>query len=294
MFDIKFLARSLAGNNLYIKSRRQYHSIRSGRQYCRIKHKIKQNFHVLTSSIRPLPNFIIIGAQKAGTTSLFAYITNHPAVAKSSKKEVRFFDVNFSKGVRWYRHHFPLNAALKEGIIAGEATPGYLYHPHAAKRIASIVPEAKLIVILRNPVDRAISQYWHEIRHGAENLSMQEAFKKEKERLDGERDYGYAHVHFSYLDRGIYITQIARYLNYFDRNQIHILKSEDLFRNTQAVFDKVAKFLKITSYKLPDTKPRNIGKYEKETKAKVREELQEYFQPYNAKLSDLKGLEVEW
>jgi hypothetical protein len=171
-----------------------------------------------------LPDFIIIGAQRCGTTSLYNYLTQHPLILSALRKEVHYFDNNFHKGVSWYQAFFPL-ISLRNGYakilsidnshLTGEATPYYLFHPLTPKRIAGLLPQVKLIVILRNPVDRAYSHFLHATRMGFETLSFKEAIAREAERvaaeearlLDDQSYYSFEHQRFSYIHRGIYHRQ---------------------------------------------------------------------------------------
>src|SRR6187200_1451927 len=136
-----------------------------------------------TARGRPLPDFLVIGAQKAGTTALYAYLRWHPGITGPSWKEVSFFDRHWWRGEAWYRGQFPLRAG---GRLVGEASPSYLFHPLAPERARSLVPDAKLIALVRNPVDRAYSQYQHAVALGREPLSFEDALAAEDERLVGE------------------------------------------------------------------------------------------------------------
>ena len=146
-----------------------------------------------TSGMRILPTFQVVGAQRSGTSSLYEYLVNHPLVGRSSVEEVHFFDSHFLRGLDWYQGHFPTRAraALTErrhgrAMIGGEATPYYMAHPLAIPRLAQTLPSSRLIVVLRDPVDRAYSHYQHEVALGAETLSFAEALDREDERLAGE------------------------------------------------------------------------------------------------------------
>jgi hypothetical protein len=162
-----------------------------------------------------IPRFIIIGAQRCGTTSLYSYLIGHPYVASALQKEIHFFDLNFKKGVSWYRTQFPQLG--EQGFITGEGSPYYIFHPHVPKRIFDTVPRAKLILLLRNPVDRAYSHYHHEVKLGVEPLSFEDAIDREEERLHGQGEkiiadesyYSFNHQHYSYLCRGVYAYQLT-------------------------------------------------------------------------------------
>ncbi|MBA3426416.1 MAG: sulfotransferase [Rubrobacter sp.] len=167
-----------------------------------------------------LPDFLIIGAQKAGTTFLYYLLCQHPYVAPTSEKELHFFDSQkFNKGEGWYRSNFPPPTSENgHKVITGEASPYYIYHPLAARRAAQVVPHARLIVLLRNPVDRAYSDYQNRLREGNEFLGFEEAIEAEEERIKGEKekmlaDEGYSsasHRRHSYLARGVCTTTPGR------------------------------------------------------------------------------------
>jgi hypothetical protein len=179
----------------------------------------------LTAGRRTLPAFIIIGAQKAGTTSLYKYLRQHPNIVPALKKEVKFFDCNYDLGLDWYRSHFPYHSKLNGQKMTGEASPHYLFHPLAARRIANVLPEVKLIALLRNPVERAYSHYQLNVRRGREPLSFEQAIDKEEERLQGMREKIlagediplYNFLHYSYLAKGIYADQLQYWFAQFPR-----------------------------------------------------------------------------
>jgi len=187
-----------------------------------------------------LPNFIICGTQKGGTTSLYNYLKEHPQIYLPPKKEIHFFDLYFKRSIEWYRKHF-IGAESQRFKAIGEATPSYMYLEEVAERIHNTLPEVKLIFILRNPVDRAYSHYWHEVRLGYEWLSFEEAIKAEPERL--ARGDIISRLHYSYLDRGKYIIQIDRFRKYFSKDQMLIIIAEELWSNPEQVMRKVFEFL---------------------------------------------------
>jgi hypothetical protein len=295
--------------------KRKTHSILSTGAYNKILNryrKIMRTYRIMSSPWRALPNFIIAGAQKSGTTSLYRYLLSHPQIIgiyprRPDKqttwgKEVHYFDDNFDKPEWWYRFHFPLRLELiRKDSITGEASPEYLYHPRGAKRIASTVPDAKIIICLRNPVDRAISNYWHQVRLKNETLSMRKAFEKEEERIGKDKIsnneegffYNENRKKFSYLDKGIYADQVARYYKLFDRSQVLIIKSCKLFRDTQLTFNRVVDFLGISSYQLENIDKHNSGSYRK-VEHSLKKELKEYFKYHNQRLYDIIDVDSPW
>jgi len=167
--------------------------------------------------------------------------------------------------------------------------------------MAEVVPAARLIVLLRDPVDRAFSHYNHSIRVGIETLPFDEAVKKEKERLDGElekmiADEAYLsknHRHFSYVTRGYYVEQLKELSKFFPREQILVIKSEDLFRRTQETYEKILEFLGLELWTLKQTGPKNQGSYSKGGFA-LEAELRAHFRPYNEQLNDYLGVDLGW
>ncbi len=258
-------------------------------------------FHRATSPLRALPNFVIVGAMKGGTTSMFQYLAGHPQVHPPFRKEIKFFDIHYTKGLGWYRAHFPLWLKMKAPAVTGEATPYYLFHPLAAERMAKVLPKAKLIIMLRNPVDRAYSHYSHIRRVGREPLSFEDALAAEPDRLAGEADriisnpnYStFTHVHYSYLARGRYAEQLPRWLEYFPREQMLILPSDELTAAPAQVFQKALDFLGLDAWQPKDFGVFKRGSYDS-MPADTRKKLVEVFRPHNQQLYDLLGMKFDW
>lgn len=241
-----------------------------------------------------LPDAMIIGAQKAGTTSLFAYLEQHPSVSVSHTKEVHFFDTSSGKGEAWYRRQFEPRV---EGRTYIEASPYYLFHPRVPERARRVVPSAKLLVLLREPVARAFSNYQHQVQKGREPLTFEQAIRAEKERLGdseerlarGEIDYSFEHQHFSYLSRGFYAVQIERWLKHFPRDAMLILKAEDMFASPQSTFDEVCNFLGLRPFEIPDPTPRYQRDYEA-LSDEMRDELAKLYDEPNRRLAEMTGI----
>ncbi len=274
------------------------------------KNVFKKAFSATTHPLRMLPHFMIIGTQKGGTTSLYQYLIEHPCIAPIWIKEPHFFDIYFYKGVHWYRSHFPTTVEQyyarhiqKHDLITGEASPYYLFHPQAAQRVAKTLPRAKFILLLRNPVDRAYSQYQHQTRQeGVEPLSFEEALASEEQRLAGEEEkilrdekyFSFNHRHYSYLARSKYIEQLPAWMDVFPREQFLILRSEDLYTDPKAIVKQTLDFLGLpSSYLKQEYKPFNDAKYAKMAPA-TRERLLAYFKPYNDRLYDYLGRDFGW
>jgi hypothetical protein len=277
-----------------------------------LKRAIKRGLEfqrVRTGLIRLMPDFVIIGAQRCGTTTLYNYLKRHPYCVPAPGKEVHFFDINFEKGTTWYRTHFPsflykcyVEQIRRQDLVVGEASPYYVFHPHAARRILETVSSVKLILLLRNPVDRAYSHYHHEIRWGYENLSsFEEAIEREEQRLYGEVEkmladenyYSFNHHHYSYLLRGIYIDQLEAWMDFFPKEQILILKSEDFYNDPPTVFKRVIEFLNLSSWEPEGYRNYNYASNPK-MDATTRERLIDYFKPHNQRLYEYLGMNLGW
>lgn len=244
-----------------------------------------------SAHLRQLPDFIIIGTQRGGTTSLYRYLTEHPEVGAAFRKEVHFFDRYFDKGMDWYRAHFPLQG---EFPIVGEASPYYLFHPEAPARIAAAVPAARFIALLRNPVDRAHSQYHHKLKRGLETLTFEQALEQEGARLSVSNDpVGLPWRHHSYTARGLYAEQLRRWLDRFPRERLLIIKSEEFFAQPEAILHQTQAFLGLPPQTPSDFKAYHMAEYPA-MDAATRRRLAEYFAPYNRQLYELVGRDLGW
>jgi hypothetical protein len=263
-------------------------------------------YRQLTAAGRALPSFIIIGTQKGGTTSLFHYLSQHPQLVPSYRKEVHYFDGglkpkrdNFALGERWYRSNFPLRRQLRADQQAFEASPLYVFHPLAAKRIHDLLPDAKLILLLREPTERALSHYFHQSRKGRESLPVTEALQGEEARLApvlAEHNYKHQNfMHFSYKLRGHYAEQIRRYQALFPKQSLLILGSEQFFADPHTALKKVFEFVGVdASFQVPNLQARNVGSNRKSVQADVYQYLRDYFEPHNEELYQLLGERFGW
>jgi hypothetical protein len=212
----------------------------------------RRGYRMATAPLRPLPHFLLIGAQKAGTTSLYQAIAQHPQVVHALGKGVHYFDEHAHRSTTWYRSNFPVLRDGKrrrggEHKLTGEASPEYLPHPLAPGRVAALMPDVRLLVVLRDPVDRAISHYHHSRAIGLEPLGLEEALSAEPERLAGELERlradphadSVALRHHSYIARGRYAEQLTRWLDVFADEQLLVLRFEDLVERPEAVLRAV-------------------------------------------------------
>jgi len=264
--------------------------------------RLRADLHQLTGPLRGLPSALIIGAQKGGTTSLFNYLVRHPDVLAPYAKEIHYFDLHYHRGLRWYRGHFPFSRRLLDGTLTLDASPYYLAHPQVPRRAFQLLPHVKLVALLRNPVDRALSHYQHEVRGGRESLSLAEALDREAERMAGEEErlardpgyYSYNHHRYSYTLRGRYLDQLQRWTEHFPRSQLLVIQSERFFRDPAGVTAEVHEFLGQRPHRLDRYKPFLQGSYEREMSPALRRRLTDYFAPHNARLYEWLGLEFDW
>lgn len=241
--------------------------------------KASRMITVPTAPIRPLPDFLIIGTQRGGTTSLYRYLGSHPEVCPAVlNKGIHYFDTNYPKGDRWYRSHFPSTPyrawvrrrAGAPSTVTGEGSPYYIFHPMGAERIAACVPDARFILLLRDPVDRAYSHYQHEVARGFETLPFEEALQREEERLDGEEaklraDAAYVsfeHQHHSYLARGRYLDQIRRWNTFLPADRLLVIDSADMFEDSDGTYRRVLEFLGLSPRSLPQYQKLNAHSYQ--------------------------------
>jgi hypothetical protein len=252
-----------------------------------------------TAGLRATPDFLIVGAQRSGTTSLYRYLAEHPDVAPPVRKEIQYFSLHYDRGKSWYRTHFPFAGRQR---VTFEATPYYLFHPAAPARAAATVPDAKVIAVLRDPVDRAFSHWQHNASRGLEHLGFESALDAESERLAGEDDrlvadadyQSAAHRYWSYARRGEYATQLERWLGHYPRERVLVLRSEDLYERPGPTYARVLTFLDLPPVELDD-----YPRYTRRTSPAqmtdaARRRLTSYFRPYNQRLATLLGEDDWW
>jgi Sulfotransferase domain len=267
---------------------------------------------------RMLPDFLVIGAAKGGTTSLFRWLSEHPFIEPPSPpwlrgvpmKEVHFFDYNHYRRPDWYRAHFPLTRDLASferehgrAFLTGEASASYLSHRWAPERAKKLLPDAKLIVVLRDPVARAYSQFHMSRREGQEPFdSFEDAVAAEEERLrpelarvEADRRYNSWPLGiWSYLLRSRYAEHLERWLDVFPREQFLFVKAEDLFGAPQAALDGVADYLGVPRHAAAELPRLKDGGRYRPLAPETRARLDDYFRPHNERLVTLTGIDFGW
>ncbi|MFI7421807.1 sulfotransferase domain-containing protein [Nonomuraea sp. NPDC049684] len=264
-----------------------------------------------TSGARVLPSFLIVGAQRCGTTSLYRALAQHPLLLKPVlHKGVHYFDVGYHRPMTWYQAHFPLRAgaALLAHRYGGrtqafESSPYYLFHPLAGERIAADLPGVKLIVLVRDPVERACSAHAHELARGFESEShLESALELEAGRLAGAEESlrvspfaeHHSHRHHAYLARGRYADQLDRLEPLFGRDRILVLDSHRFFAEPETAYDRVLEFLTVPHLGYPAFERHNGRPLPRPVPKVLEQALRDHFEPYDARLTRWLGGEPSW
>jgi hypothetical protein len=277
-------------------------------KYNPYKRSIEDFYHplrLITSSWRVLPNFIIAGTSRSGTTSLYHNLLSHPNIYPGAHKSAGFFDYNFDKGLNFYKSHFStklhknyVNKVKKQLFCTGEATTTYLLEPKLANRIKDTVPDLKIIVILRNPIERAFSHYnYYVMRQESKFDTFEQAIDFEKKiisnnllnnvnKFEDRRFY-------SFLREGMYIENLKKLFEVFPKRQLHIIQFEEFATDTLKTLESTFKFLDLENFQINNIKKLNAIEYQ-EIDSDTRKFLKEFFEPYNAKLYDAIGKNFHW
>jgi len=263
-----------------------------------------------TASMRLLPASIIAGTQAGGTTSLFTYLGYHPLVMRSKVREVHYFDYRFDLGDDWYRAFFPLASyaslvgRMRGGRVqTGESTPAYMFYPQAVRRMAQTLPNAKVIVLLRDPVMRAFSQYHKMVRKGQTDESFEAIADFDRQRAlhddwrkmaEDESFNNWRVMQMDLLTRGHYGDQVATLLEHYPPEQLMVIQSEAMFADPHSVYRHVLDFLGLPAFEPSEMKPFNVGKHERRVSEATEAALREYFAPHDAGLAEVLGVEMRW
>jgi len=262
----------------------------------------------ITSRGRAVPDYLVIGVKRGGTTSLQQYLTAHPDVLEpQAAKSSHYFDTNYGRSWAWYRGHFPRQSwidgqrAAGRPVVVGEASPYYCFHPLALDRIASKLPAVRMIIVLRDPVERAWSHYAYEVARGNEDLGFAEALAAEPGRIAGAEERirsGAApddrewRLH-AYLPRGYYADQIEAVHARFDPSQLHVVVSEELFDRPLQVMNGVFEFLGVEPVTAGRFDAANANR-KSALEPALREELAAHYAPHNERLYSLLGRRLPW
>jgi hypothetical protein len=275
----------------------------------RAAHAVTVNAGRLTHQARMLPGFLIVGAQRCGTTSMYRTLSQHPAILKAVlHKGVHYFDTGYDHGLAWYQGHFPLRArAAAARRVTGdhpltfESSPYYLFHPLAAARISRDLPGVKLVVLVRDPVERAYSAHAHELARGFETEPFERALDLEEERLAGQAEkiiadpgyHSHDHQHHGYRARGRYADQLERLAQLVGRDRVHVVDSGLFFTDPERAYDHVLEFLSLRNHGYPVFERHN-ARPRAPMPESLRTELGDYFAPYDERLTDWLGGPPSW
>ena len=253
---------------------------------------------------------MLAGGNRCGTTALHRALIEHPLVAPPVlHKGVNYFDVNYFRGHRWYRGHFPtrVGAQLRSGQrerppLVMEASGYYLDHPAAARRIARDLPDTRFVIMLRDPVERAHSVHRFNVKRGMETLSFEEVIDLEEERNRGEADRmladptysSYAYRHQSPVRRGQYVDRLEEYFDLFGRDQVHVLFSEEFATEPEQHFSAVLDFLELPAFRPSAGFGRWNASPPGEMLPETRARLREHYESYDTRLADLLGRPLPW
>ena len=284
-------------------------------------------FRKITSSFRMLPSFLILGGSRSGNTSLFAYLTEHPNIMPGSLKAFFFFQYFTNNKTSFYRSQFPIK---RKNLITCDSTSSYFVHPLIPARVHKLLPSAKLIVVLRNPVERAYSEFHYTVTLGSElTENFEDVIKSELKRIEiGNKkpelkieNTNYKHFTFSHLRDGLYAQHLERWLKFFSKEQLLVLHTKDLYTNLDQTLSETFEFLNLPKYQIEnrieknkidkirplagheqnvykniDSKTRtlfNVQNYP-EMKPETRKFLQDFFRPHNEKLFKMIGKRFDW
>lgn len=263
----------------------------------------------LTNRARMTPSFLIVGAQRCGTTSLYRALSAHPAVLKAVlHKGVHYFDLNYAQGPAWYRAHFPLalqarrvGRRLGVNAVTFESSPFYMLHPLAGERIARDLPGVRLVVLVRDPIERAYSAHAHEFARGYESESFERALALEPERLTGEVErmaadpayVSHALQHQAYRLRGEYADQLERLERLVGRDRMHVIDSGEFFARPERVHDRLLRFLELPRLGYPEF-ARHNARPRQGMRDALAEQLSDHFEPFDARLERWLGGPPSW
>lgn len=268
--------------------------------------RVVHGWGMLTARWRLQPSFLVVGAQRAGTTTLFRVLSAHPQVARpTASKGIGYFDLRHHRGPRWYRAHFPVAAVARRthgpDAVTFDSSGYYLFHPLAPDRIARELPGVRVVVMVREPVERAYSAYKHELARGFETETFERALELEDERLEGEVERivadptyeSHDHRHHAYLHRSRYSEQIDRYLEALGPDRVHVADADEFFVDPVAEFARLQRFLGLRPWQPDDVEQWN-ARPGSPLDPGLRRRLSEGFAPYDERLAQQMGRTPRW
>jgi Sulfotransferase domain len=262
-------------------------------------------FGMLTARWRMTPAFLVIGGQRCGTTTLYRVLSEHPTVLRPTlAKGIGYFDVEHHHGFRWYRAHFPLRLVGRlraAGTQTFESSGYYAFHPLAARRIAAELPGVKVVMLVRDPVERAYSAHSHELARGFETEDFETAVALEPERLAGEEERlradpaatSHAHRHHAYLARGRYVEQLTRFADALGRESVYVMDAGRFFTEPVEELATLLRWLGLPAW-TPQEVPRENARPRSPMSPDLHARLRECFTADDAALADWLGRPPSW
>ncbi|MDH3294871.1 MAG: sulfotransferase domain-containing protein [Acidimicrobiia bacterium] len=280
-----------------------WRELKAGAKWCREKAA------VASWESRVLPDVVLAGVQRSGTTALFEALYRLPMVERPRRgKGSHYFSYNYHRGWEWFQSQFPtrqwadvVEARQGQPMFCFDACPYYLFHPFAVERMAHALPDIKVMVMLRDPVRRAESHFHHSVSHGHETLSFDEALAVEGDRLAGEDDrmqqdwtyWSHSHEHHSYVSKGRYVEQLERLYRHYAHDQVMVIQSEAFYHNPNHVLAEVTEWLGLPPVELARSDDRNSHRYTQMDPA-MRQRLVEVYREPNERLYQLIGRRYDW
>jgi len=255
-----------------------------------------------TAEARMLPGFLVVGAQRCGTTSMYRLLSEHPDVVRPTMaKGIGYFDLEYARGMRWYRGHFPLATRGRAGRVTFESSGYYCFHPLAAQRISADLPQVKVVMLVRDPVERAHSAYKHERARGFEDLSFEDALDAEPARLEGEVErmledpsyQSFAHRHHAYVGRGRYAEQVERLRGELGKDRVRLVDADRFFAQPRSEFLGLTDWLGLRPWE-PPTVPHSNARPGDLLSAGLRDRLRAEFESSDDALAEQLGHVPSW
>ena len=268
---------------------------------------IQRHIFAITGFIRVIPDFLVIGAKRCGTTSLYQHLSEHPCISRSPRDNIGFFNENYHLGINWYKSLFPtvfykkkMESKNKQCLFF-DVTSTYMEEELTAKNVYEVNPNQKIIVILRNPVDRAYSHYHVNVKEKSEKRSFEDAIFEEMNRIKSERIIQnknknlrvFTPNNIHYLKKGFYALQLKSWFKIFPREQILVLSTEEFQEDQNLIYKKIFDFLNIPNMKIKSTEKMEKGNYIP-MKHDTRNLLLDYFRQCNHELFELINSEFDW
>ena len=262
---------------------------------------LKRHYFAITGPNRVLPDFLIIGAKRCGTTSLFSHLPEHPSITKSHHDNMGFFNDNFHLGINWYRSFFPTKSLKKrienkyEKCLSFDTTTTYMENKKTAENVSAVKQNMKIIVMVRNPVDRAYSQYHRSIKDHAESRRFEDLVDEEIKKLDNEKEeiFQIRRNESNYLKKGIYHNQLQPWFELFPRENIAIFSTEEFKLDSKKTYDDIFDFLNLPHFTIKNNTFMEKGNYLPMNK-EIRGKLSDYYKDHNEKFFNLIGKKFEW